>query len=303
MRAFTGTFACTVIALGCGDLPADDFASQDQQVRPSSAPVHYLVTRDFRKCMYPACGGWWVKQVNAALTRCPDRTSAESCYVVELDTNALGPDVTVSDNGVLALGSFKKLRGGYPKFTASALWLPGNPDLAATGAFYNVHFNGIYCITTPCNNVDAALLNSSQPAASLANLNLKDVAAPESANQAAYDAIYGAGLLSAGAIGPGLDGGDELVASQFYLPYTPKAPGCQTDNECTLSAYTKAVNSPEQCYCAMCPQAMLASEADANQKSWELHCSNVRLMCPMVMCIDPGSAVCSAGTCTSTTTF
>ena len=37
----------------------------------------YSVRRDYRKCMAPMCGGYWVKAMNQRKTQCVDGTRAE----------------------------------------------------------------------------------------------------------------------------------------------------------------------------------------------------------------------------------
>ena len=46
-----------------------------------SKPTYYLVRRDYRKCISPICGGYWLKALNARKTKCADGSIAEECYV------------------------------------------------------------------------------------------------------------------------------------------------------------------------------------------------------------------------------
>ncbi len=45
----------------------------------------YTVRRDFRKCLYPLCGGYFVKEANRRTTRCVDGSSQSKCYVTGID--------------------------------------------------------------------------------------------------------------------------------------------------------------------------------------------------------------------------
>ena len=40
---------------------------------------------DYRDCLYPLCGGWFVSPVDRATMRCADGTMQAQCYVLEVD--------------------------------------------------------------------------------------------------------------------------------------------------------------------------------------------------------------------------
>jgi hypothetical protein len=46
---------------------------------------YYTVRRDFRKCVSPICGGYFIKQVNLKATPCVDGVFREECYVSAID--------------------------------------------------------------------------------------------------------------------------------------------------------------------------------------------------------------------------
>jgi len=52
--------------------------------------MSYMVSRDYRDCISPWCGGFWLKAVNEKETKCGDGTMAETCYVTEFDFSVLG---------------------------------------------------------------------------------------------------------------------------------------------------------------------------------------------------------------------
>ena len=88
MRAFLA-FTVT-LALGCAATSAeveDDGDSEQAEgaASLSSTSTYYEARRDFRKCMYPMCGGWWVHRVNRTSTTCADGSHASECYVAEID--------------------------------------------------------------------------------------------------------------------------------------------------------------------------------------------------------------------------
>ena len=103
--------------------PGTDPSTPPPAVETPTEP-YFIVTRvDARKCAYPVCGGYFVKAVNSALTRCADGKLAKECHAVELDTES-GKLVLVQDHEVLAvenspLGDFDAIAE-----RVLPLWLP-----------------------------------------------------------------------------------------------------------------------------------------------------------------------------------
>ena len=51
--------------------------------------LHYAVRRDARTCLFPLCGGYFVRSVNHALTACADGQLRPECYAAAADFAAL----------------------------------------------------------------------------------------------------------------------------------------------------------------------------------------------------------------------
>jgi len=47
----------------------------------------YSVRPDYRRCVSPLCGGYFVKRVNQSRTRCVNGRLMSECYVAEIDWN------------------------------------------------------------------------------------------------------------------------------------------------------------------------------------------------------------------------
>jgi hypothetical protein len=206
-----------------------------------AAPESVLIVThvDARKCIYPLCGGYFVKAVNQALTRCADGSTAKECHAVELDATALGwtPEQLASFEVSLAKG-FALVKGAItpqPRglYTGEVLRLSqawqGQALHKPLGAFYGVHSTGIVCIKAPCPSQEAQLLNSTT-AATNPDLNLSKAGASQAAVDEALAALgKPEGILVAGAIVPvkygtltgGTAVGKQLLASEFYLPAKP----------------------------------------------------------------------------------
>src|SRR5690349_10452330 len=94
------------LAPGCGAPQTDEsddpelngaVASDGKADSLSSTSTYYSVRRDFRKCAFPLCGGYFVARVNRSFTTCHDGSQKSECYVVNMDLeNTLGLDADES---------------------------------------------------------------------------------------------------------------------------------------------------------------------------------------------------------------
>ncbi len=206
-----------------------------------AAPESVLIVThvDARKCMYPLCGGYFVKAVNQSLTRCADGTMAKECHAVEIDSTALGwtPEQQAGFEGSFAKG-YALVKGALtpqPRglYTGDVLRLSqawqGQALHKPLGTFYGVHSTGIVCIKAPCPSLETQVLNTTAKPGN-PDLNLSTAGAPQASVDAALQALgTPEGILVAGAILPvrygSLGGssalGARLLASEFYLPAKP----------------------------------------------------------------------------------
>ncbi|MDY6864103.1 MAG: DUF6748 domain-containing protein [Thermodesulfobacteriota bacterium] len=133
--------------------------------------TYWTIQKDYRKCMYPMCGGYWVKRVNRAQTPCADRELKEQCYVVDLDWSATDlSELQISElenslNMLLVRGEreeasfFDIQEGTFYNLKVQEAWLAVT-DEKARGWFVRLYDNGVRCITTPCASIDQAFLNT-----------------------------------------------------------------------------------------------------------------------------------------------
>jgi hypothetical protein len=220
-------------------------ASEDAITAGSSNFGYFAVTRrDFRKCMSPICGGFYVKRVNQPTTDCADGSKQAECYVSAIQLSGIGLSAREEEELRAAVESGKALikarvyktkLGGtfYGKLKANEGWL-GATGSAPEGTFYRVADNGIRCIKAPCPSTTAAQLNGHDDH-DVIKVNLEGTATP--ADQATLDLAAQAlgtkdGILIAGGIAlpkcmPGSDCGPFATATEFYLRVTPReGKGC-----------------------------------------------------------------------------
>jgi hypothetical protein len=200
--------------------------------------TYYSARPDYRKCMWPMCGGVFVKRVNQPQTKCADGKWAKECYVAQLDWSELGlseADQSAADSAARSgqavlrgqLGTFNGKSMSYSVFEVSEAWRAATEN-APTGIFYRAQESGIVCITFPCPVLEATRLNRKvKPTATYAGVDLSPSGATQDQLDAGWKELSGNGLIVAASLekvtGPAgaMDG---LSASQFYTKIVASAP-------------------------------------------------------------------------------
>jgi hypothetical protein len=196
---------------------------------------YYIVRRDFRRCVSPICGGYFIKQVNLKATPCVDGVFRSECYVSAIDWSSVkvSPDELVkiqNDDGSRVI-----LRGNIVPVTFPGFGEFGNLRVkeafyAATnaptkGTFVAIKDNGVRCITTPCFSTDKLVLN--KPTISpVSSIDLSQAGATQKQLDAATNEIFGQGLIAVGRteVVENVDPtkrDTKFVATQFYLRVEP----------------------------------------------------------------------------------
>ncbi|NBD21813.1 hypothetical protein GTZ97_14205 [Aquabacterium fontiphilum] len=240
----------TVLALATIALSASSHAqgTAAAQTEPAYLPTavsaqvepYFIVTRiDGRKCAYPMCGGYFVKAVNKATTRCADGRLAKECHAVELDTRALGWndaqratfERAFSEGKALVKGALTQQPLGHSTgnvLRVSEAWQGQSGHKRPLGTFYSLKNNGIVCIQAPCPAFSLSQLNRPARERTIDMPDFSLSGATEEAIQAAWVALEQAPILAVGVVVPfpagGLQGtvyGQKLLTSEFYLPAKP----------------------------------------------------------------------------------
>jgi hypothetical protein len=314
LRAFlsVGTLAAVALA-SCA--PVDDVAAPEsestEEVRAAGA-VYLRVRPDYRRCVSPLCGGWWVSRVNQRTTRCADGTWAAECYVAAIDWSATGLSDADRERTPVALLRGRVEAQTYGQFGNLGRLVVTEAWRAATtaepsGTFYAVVDEHIQCVRAPCIGTTATRLNGITPATRAA-LNLDGVAGASRADlRAVADTLRGTGnVLVAGRIVTETDAATRtsvqtLRASQFYLRVgrsVADADYCAADADCTMTQFNRPVSSAADCYCAFCPNAALTvTQAEANVTAYQRYCRDYRTRCPVPRCIVPPTPRCTNHVC------
>ncbi|CAN5925323.1 hypothetical protein BH11MYX4_BH11MYX4_67070 [soil metagenome] len=204
---------------------------------PSSFGYFVVTRRDNRKCVSPLCGGYFVKRVNQATTRCADGTLQAECYVSAIELKNVGLSAREEEGllGSLAEGhavikalQYKKKFNGTTLglLKANEGWV-GATGSAVDGSFYRAADNGLRCIKAPCPSTTAFQLNGREDH-NIIKVNLASTAIPasqESLDRAGQALGTAEGVLVAGGVAlpkclPGSNCGPFLIAQEFFLRVT-----------------------------------------------------------------------------------
>jgi hypothetical protein len=198
-------------------------ASESVSVSPdavNATSTFYSLRRDLRRCVSPLCGGYLVKRVNMASTRCANGRFMSECYVAAIDWD--GQPQTDSARllvrGTIVAKRFGRF-GNLGELRVSESWKSIGAN-QSVGTYYLVRDRGVRCITFPCPTHHEAKLNSSV-SRNIAGVNLDGAGLGENNAPVAYAAMTGPdGLIVTGrdvvVTGPG-GRSFELKATQAYV--------------------------------------------------------------------------------------
>jgi hypothetical protein len=252
LTQFLGIAALSAFALAaCSVSPSDDSdpseadeaeAETTDEALTSGVSTYYTLRRDFRRCMFPICGGYFVSRVNQPTTRCADGNWAASCYVAELNLTGLNLDeATVSeipgDTSTIVLRGYVNKKayanlGSYGNFRATEAWrAPAAGADLPTGTFYILDDSNIRCFRAPCPSTRERKLNSSANPKNITSVDLLDAPGTDAQKSDALGQINSRGLIVAGAnVGPA--SARVLDGNQFYTR-VQKAAGLPAGAECS----------------------------------------------------------------------
>lgn len=208
------------------DGPLIEYTFSAQRIDEAFNPKGFFTARpDFRKCVSPLCGGYFIKKVNRYLTRCADGSRQKECYVAELvlpentDRPNLGFGDTLLLKGKVVAKDFDGF-GNLGAFVSNEAYLSVS-ESETRGRFIGLENNGLVCITSPCFSYDKYYLNRRFVTA-VSSFNLDQAGANIDEIEHAMQLLADGEVLLASGFNrhtKGLAGrGIQFVATQFYLP-------------------------------------------------------------------------------------
>jgi hypothetical protein len=173
----------------------------------ASTSTYWQSRRDFRKCAYPLCGGYYVEKVNVNDTE---------TYVPEIDTSRLFGLTADEKNGARDAQLFRgtlqnrTINGkSWKVLVVTEAYRAADETVTATGIFRRLSDNGLRCFRAPCFNIHAPRLNSRLYA------NISDISGPY-ADKVQVEMAEQGDVIAAGYLHYTSNGGIAMNASQFY---------------------------------------------------------------------------------------
>jgi hypothetical protein len=298
--SLAGLSGCAADAVSAQDDSEEEVVAESEDALSGVSNYGYFIVthRDFRKCVSPLCGGFFVKRVNEATTTCADGKKQSECYVSAITFGGMGLSAreeqefraaVEAGHGLIKARTYKKKWNGIQLGTlkASEGWMSATSSVDGTfdGSFYRAADNGIRCITAPCPSTSAFLLNAKD------SWNVIAVHLDNTQNPADQDTIARAqnaigtpeGILVAGGVAipkciPGSKCGPFVTASDFYLKYT------HTEGK---SCGGHVMGPPMVCnagqYCAWTPENMCGAFDASGACSYKPEVCN-KLYAPVCAC-------------------
>lgn len=308
LRLLGTSLALLVTACAPIDDEPTDVDTASDEVRAAGSYVR--LRHDTRRCVSPLCGGYWVSRVNQRTLRCADGSTANECYVAEVDYSGLGLPAgafdAVGEREVILRGRLvAKTYGTFGQLGQLVVqegWRAAT-DATSAETVYETFNTPRVCVRAPCPTYDANKLNGTTHHA-LTGVDLAGVTGASRADRRAAAAALAAapGLLVAGAVRASGET-RTLVASQFYLRLSPgvsDAVYCESDADCTVATRGRDVASTGDCYCALCPNTPLnVTTAARYDRNYQRYCSTFRRSCPVARCAAPPPPACVQHACTA----
>lgn len=258
-RAISAVFGLSFLVAGivaCAPASGpegEETTKQEEDSLGASQRSYVVIQRDYRKCSYPMCGGWYVHDVN--------RKTQTPTYVADLDFAGSGLDeatqAIVENAGqseVVLYGKLGKLAGSDLKtFKVQSAWrgMPGETVDEKLETFFATAAIDppIQCFVAPCSSVTIKPLHKNQ-SQNIERIDLDGLAEPlVDRNWLADRALHGEALVAGTVVdGEVFQGGPErvLAASQVFLKLPEEQgacpqsrPGCPEGEE---AIYTRDEN-------------------------------------------------------------
>jgi hypothetical protein len=223
-----------LISIGC-------LAQAVEKPAPTTATT-YSVKPDYRKCAFPACGGWFLTPVNQYSLQLENDDEAyqnslllpNTIYVSTINYRALGLTPAQIRELEISLRSGQGLLAGIvsghvisPAATktliAQGAWTSPTKT-EPVGTYLKVTGSGIVCITTPCPYFTAALINSNY-STNFHELTFEKAELDSEQEARAWQAVSSGGLVLTGVryVSQGQTGtGTGISASKVFFAFPAK---------------------------------------------------------------------------------
>jgi len=253
MKKLSALFAIATVTIACAPEAPEAPESESSNLKEAQVQVDtvFRVTHpDYRKCMYPMCGGYFIESVNTDQTLCADGTYQDECYVADIDLDGIGDDY-LAPMGLLISGLMQTQTDSWGNeinvLKGYKAW-EGQTGAKATGSYYIVNPSGIQCIWGPCPTIRGTELNT-DVSGLFTNIDFSQTTLSDEQINDAWGDMYSKGLIVAGAEGQGPKS-SQLVVSELYDTVEPEEQGptlCLSQNSCGEGEYCDFTECHSNC--------------------------------------------------------
>jgi hypothetical protein len=250
-------------------VPGVDDVEQEDDSLGTAQRSYVTVRRDFRKCAWPMCGGWWVQDVN--------RKNPKEAYVVELDFSEAGFDEATIGQAtggaelgeVVLWGKLADLADwddpAMKIFRAKRAWrgMPGQGSVVSQTFWATAAIDPpIQCFTAPCATLEVTPLHHPSQGAWIEGVSLDALVEPLLDRAWLQGRIAGGRALVTGEIveGEEFPGGPEhlLAATQVLIELPEGTEDCpQSKPACDWDAGEAATYVRDADRCVVLDQCVL----------------------------------------------
>jgi hypothetical protein len=223
--------------------------SDDSQELSSTKDTFLITRRDYRRCVSPLCGGYWVKDLNSTMQE--RYVNAFDFSESSLPASARDAITGAPDNHLVLFGRLgkKESRFGTRPLMVKLAYrgMPGK-TYSATDTFYGVFPSKIACITTPCANLQTTRLNRTTGHVMSTEIDLSAALATMVDDQWMMSRAYSGKTVIAGTI---VRKGNHvtLTAKQVFVQLPDRAFGCPVERpgRCPSGQIHAYERSPDRC--------------------------------------------------------
>lgn len=239
--------ACGVSSLEVDD--TEDTLADDSQELSTTKDTFVIARHDYRRCVSPLCGGYWVKDLNSTM---------QERYVSAFDFSESSlPESTFDvvrgapDNELILFGRLGPKESRFDTRTLMVkLAYRGMPGktFSATDKFYGVFPSKIACFTTPCANLQTTRLNRTTGHVMATDMNLSAALATLVDDQWMMSRAYSGKTVIAGKI-VRKSGHITVTASQVFVQLPDRAVPCPVERpaRCPSGQIHSYERSPDRC--------------------------------------------------------
>lgn len=223
---------------------AETLADDSAELTTTKDTYLIVVRRDYRKCVAPMCGGYWVKDLNSTM---------QEKYVSGFDftesnvPEALRGAVTSgADNQVVIYGRLGPKESRFDTRTLlvklAYRGLPGE-SFSAADKFFSVFPTKIACIRAPCAYLQTTRLNRTTGHTMSTDVDLSAALQPRVSQDWLLSRVISGKAIVAGNVARTTGGYVTVRANQVFVQLPDRVSPCQTERAPSCSAGRTATYS------------------------------------------------------------